>query len=145
MNNNKDKCLYLSSMYYLTNILGRDDENEGTKAIAKRISGLSDREVDIIRIQLKEETFGNIKYFTESVGDILKLSNMKIDIFLEKWMYIYGTGTIFALELYPSFTTLITDAYVGCYINNQKSIEKIAGRNMVDFTKTVLRIGDEAV
>ena len=42
-------------------------------------------------------------------------------------MYIYGTGTVFALELLPSFSNMLTDAYVGAYINNQKTIEKIAG------------------
>ena len=33
------------------------------------------------------------------------------------------------------------DAYVGAYINNQKTIEKVAGPSMIEFTKTMLEIG----
>ena len=57
-------------------------------------------------------------------------------------MYIYGIGTAFALEFFPAFSAMLTDAYVGCYINNQKTIEKIVGRDMTEYTKTILRIGD---
>ena len=60
-------------------------------------------------------------------------------------MYKYGPGTVFALELFPAFATMLTDAYVGAYINNQKSIEKIAGPSMVEFTKALLSIGAESV
>ena len=60
-------------------------------------------------------------------------------------MFVYGTGTVFALELLPSFSNMLTDAYIGAYINNQKTIEKIAGTGMVEFTKTILTIGAESV
>ena len=145
MSNARAKCLYLSSMYYLTNILGKDFDNEGSKAIAQRISGLSDREEDIIKYQLDNSSFLNIKYFIETVADVLKLDKLSLDLFIEKWMWLYGPATVFSLELYPSFSSMITDAYVGCYINNQKTIEKITSKNMVDFTKTVLRIGADSI
>ena len=145
VSNARAKCLYLSSMYYLTNILGKDFDNEGSKAISQRISGLSDREEDIIKYQLDSSSFLNIKYFVEAVANILKLDKLTLDLFIEKWMWLYGPSTVFSLELYPSFASMITDAYVGCYINNQKTIEKITGKNMVEFTKTILRIGADSV
>ena len=60
-------------------------------------------------------------------------------------MFLYGVSTVFALELFPAFSTMMTDCYVGAYVNNQKTIEKIAGSSMVEFSKTVLRIGAESV
>ena len=141
----KAKCLYLSAMYYLANLLGKDFDNDSVSSIAKRISGLSDREIDIIKIQFEDNSFMNIKFFVETVAKVLKLDKLTLDIVVEKWMYLYGTGTVFGLELYPSFASMITDAYVGCYINNQKTIEKITGRSMVDFTKTILPIGADVV
>ena len=57
-------------------------------------------------------------------------------------MQFYGTGTVFALEFFPAFSAMLTDAYVGGYINNQLTIEKIAGQSMVKFTKQILQIGD---
>lgn len=142
---NKDKCKYMAAMYYLVNLLGLDPNAEATKALAKRTANISDREADIINLSMKPESFQNIKFFVESVSDVLHLSKLTLDTIVEKWMYIYGTGTVFALELFPAFSSMITDAYVGAYINNQKTIEKVAGTGMVEFTKVMLTIGAESV
>jgi len=140
----KNKCLYMSALYYQINILNKEI-NDGVKATCRKVSGLSEREEEIILIQLEENSLLNIKYFIDSITKILKLNKITLDIFLEKWLYLYGVGTQFALELYPAFAEMITDAYVGCYINNQKTIEKICGRNMVDFTNAIFKIGVESV
>ena len=145
MSSVKSKCLYLTSLYYLSNVLGKDYTTESCRKIAKKISGLSDRDAGIIDIQIKSESMMNIKMFVEMLSDILHISKLTLDIIVERWMTIYGTGTIFALEIFPAFATMITDAYVGAYLNNQKSIEKIAGTGMVEFTKTILAIGADAV
>lgn len=141
----KDKCKYMASMYYMINLLGCDPNSDATKSTARKIAGISEREGDIIDLSMKPEAFQNIKFFVNSVSDSLHLSKLTLDTIVEKWMYIYGTGTVFALELFPSFSTMITDAYVGAYINNQKTIEKITGTGMVEFTKTILTIGAESV
>jgi hypothetical protein len=141
----KAKCKYLAAVYYMANILGKDPISEQTINVAKKIADISEREADIIHISYKKESFLNIKFFTDLVADVLHLPKLTCDIVVEKWMWVYGTGTVFSLELLPAFSNMITDAYVGCYINNQKTIEKIAGRSMVDFTKTILAIGADAV
>ena len=141
----RNKCQYLAVLYYLGNILGRDYTTDSCRSIAKRISGLSDREAGIIDMQLKPESMMNIKYFVEACSTILRLNKLTLDVLIERWMTIYGTGTVFALELFPAFASMITDAYVGAYINNQKSIEKICGSSMVDFTKDILQIGADSV
>ena len=87
----------------------------------------------------------NIKFFVETLSDVIHTSKLTLDVVVERWMYKYGPGTVFALELFPAFATMLTDAYVGAYINNQKSIEKIAGPSMVEFTKALLSIGAESV
>lgn len=145
MPDSRTKCIYMSSMYYLANIAGKDVNMEGTYNIAKKISGISDREADIIDLQIDRSAFMNIKTFTESLSDVLKISKLTLDVIVEKWMYIYGVGTVFGLEHFPSFATMLTDAYVGAYINNQKTIEKITGREMVDFAKTIVDVGGSSV
>lgn len=145
MSSVKAKCLYLTSLYYLANILGKDYTTESCRKIAKKVSGLSDRDAGIVDIQIKPENMMNIKMFVELLASVLHISKLTLDIIVERWMTIYGTGTIFALEIFPAFASMITDAYVGAYLNNQKSIEKITGTNMVEFTKTILAIGAEAV
>ena len=141
----KNKCMYLSALYYLGNILGKDYTKDNCRAIAKKVSGLSDREAGIVDIQLKPESMLNINYFVESLSEILHFNKLTKDVVLERWMTIYGTGTQFALELFPAFASMITDAYIGAYINNQKTIEKVANTSMIEFTKTLLAIGAESV
>lgn len=141
----KGKCIYLSAMYYLSNILGKDPNMESTYTIAKNLSGISDREADMINLQISNDAFLNVKLFIESLSDVLKVSKLTLDVVVEKWMFLFGTGTVFGLEHFPSFATMITDAYVGAYINNQKTIEKIAGRPMVDFSKNIIDIGGHSV
>lgn len=145
MQSSKSKCMYLASLYYLGNLLGVDHTSDRCRGIAKKISGLSEREAGIVDIQIKAESMMNIKYFIETVSKILHLNKLTLDVVVERWMSIYGTGTIFSLEMFPVFASTITDAYVGAYINNQKAIEKICGNTMIEFTKTLLSIGAESI
>ena len=141
----KNKCMYLAALYYIGNILGKDYTSEGSKKVAQKISTLSDREAGVVDIQLNSESMLNIKYFVETVSTILHLDKLTLDVIVERWMSIYGTGTVFALEIFPAFASMLTDAYVGAYLNNQKTIEKIANTSMIEFTKTLLSIGAESV
>ena len=141
----KNKCMYLAALYYISNILGKDHTTDGARRVAMKISGLSERDAGIVDIQIKAESMINIKYFVETVASVLRLNKITLDVVVERWMSIYGTGTVFALEIFPAFASMITDAYVGAYINNQKTIEKIAGTSMTEFTKVILSIGAESV
>lgn len=134
----KSKCVYLSSLYYLSNILGKDiDEGSSGYNVAIKVSGLSAREAEMLKYDITEKSFENIDTFVRDLAATLKIK-FTTDILIERWMYIYGTGTVFALELFPAFSSMLTDAYVGTYINNQKTIEKVAKQSMVEFTKTIL-------
>ena len=70
---------------------------------------------------------------------------MKLDNFVEKWIFLYKTGTQFALELFPAFATMMTNAFHGAYINNQKTIEKVVGNTLVSYTKNVIAKGGTLV
>lgn len=135
------KCMYMSAVYYISNLLGRDYASQSTIQIAKKIAGLSDREADVINIELNENSMQNINFFIQKMADVLRINKLTLDIVVERWMTVFGTGTVFALELFPAFASMLTDAYVGAYINNQKSIEKIIGSDMTGFTKDILSIG----
>ena len=40
---------------------------------------------------------------------------------------------------------MMTNTYIGGYIDQQNSIEKIAGPSLVEFSKTILQIGASVV
>lgn len=140
----KAKCQYLCARYYLEYILQKDF-TDSLKAACRNISLMSEREEEILNLQIEDDMFRNIQTFIKGLLKVLKLPETNVELVVEKWLYLYGTGTQFALEIFPAFATMMTNCYVGCYINNQKTIEKITGRNMVDFTKGMLRIGSESV
>lgn len=141
----RNKCLYLGCLYYFDNILGIDFSTESCSRIARKISGVSEREAYIVNMDLGEGAFENIKLFIEATGKVLRLNKLTLDTFVERWMWLYGTGTIFSTELFPAFATMITDAYIGSYINNQKTIEKILGPSMIEFSKKIIDIGSNAL
>ena len=97
--------------------------------------------------QIPEDAFNDINTFINALNNILKIGTLKIDNFIEKWVYLYKSGTQFATELFPAFATMMTNAYTGSYINNQKTIEKITnnGRDMVTFVTALLQVGSESL
>ena len=107
-----------------------------------RIANIESREAQIVDIQIDQNSFANINTFVATLTTIFKLKDFSVDMLVGKWMQFFGTGTVFALEFFPAFSTMLTDAYVGGYINQQLTIEKITGQSMVKFTKQILQIGD---
>ena len=142
--NTKDKCLYLSAMYYQVGMMGKDI-TDSVKAVCRKISGLGEREEQVLLMGIEEDDFENIKFFIETIQEKLRLTSLTLDAVVDKWVWQYGTGTHYALELFTSFANMISNVYIGAYINQQKTIEKVAGRNIVDFSIALKSIGSECV
>lgn len=140
----RNKSLYLASTYYQVNLLGKDIDSKSVRTIAMKISGVSETQANIIELDFEQDSFDDIEKFIKLMADSLHVKGLTIDSFIEKWMFLYGPGTIFALELFPYFAQMISDAYIGAYINNQKTIEKVAKQNMIEFTKTLIDIGSDS-
>lgn len=147
MGNTKNKCQYLAYKYFYNNIATTFDKNheplEGftpsVRSRAIRNTEISDREAQILDNLVEDKDCIDIKAFIEALSECLKLPNLNLDNFTEKWMYLLGgPQTAFGLEYFPNFSTIITDAYTGVYLNNQKTIEKICGTSMIGYAKNVL-------
>lgn len=145
VDNVREKTLYLSSLYYQIGILLKDDTPMVYQR-AKKLSGLSDREIDLLSVKVPVSSFENIDTFITALAKVLNIEGeLKLDNFIEKWSFLYKGGTHFATELYPSFANMLIYSYIGSYIVNQKTIEKILGRSMVEFCKTLFKIGGEVL
>ena len=138
----REKIMYLSALYYQMSVL-KIPYSDTIERRAKKVSGLGDRDIQMISMQLSDNCFDNINTFINDIAKVIKADGLKLDNFIEKWMFLYHSGTQFATELYPAFSTMITNAYGGAYLNNQKLIEKICGKSMVEYTATLLRLGSE--
>lgn len=141
----KSKCQYLCCMYFVRNLLCRNFDTN-MKRVAGRICGLSEREQDMIIAGVDEEDdFINIKFFIDCISGSIKAPSLKIDNIADKWMFLYGSNTPFAMEYFPAFSAMLTDAYTGAYMNNQKTIEKVIGNVLVSYTKSVIEKGSVLV
>lgn len=140
----KNKCQFLACMYFTQNIMGRtfDDSH---RHLAGKIVDISEREQDMIMVQCDDDDFTNIKTFADKLADLLKVPNLKVDNIVDKWMYLYGVDTVFALEYYPALSAMLTNAYIGAYMNNQKTIEKVVGNTLVSYTKDIIAKGGSLV
>lgn len=138
----REKVLYLSAMYYQINIL-RKDPTESADNRAKKVSGLSVRDIEMLNILLDGDTYKDIFHFIQNISKVIRAEGLKLDNFVEKWIFVFGSGTQFALELYPAFSSLVTNAYCGAYLNNQKVIEKILGRTLVEYSVALLQLGSD--
>lgn len=150
----KTKVLYLSAMYFLEGIMGFDESK--SQPIAKKIAEISDREASMLNILMdksirtrgvsKEDAnpFENIKTFVEALREVMhfKKEIITVDIILERWMALYGVGTVLALEYFPALSAMMTDAYIGGYLNNQRTIETVCKVDMVEYSKECLSLID---
>lgn len=138
---------YMAALYYQINLLGKDYSKnyDSIKATAMRIADIDNKDAQIVDIMLEDSDFLDINHFIDGLNRIFKFKDLTYSIILDKWMQAFGTGTIFALEFFPAFSMMLTNTYVGGYIDQQLSIEKVTGQSMVKFVKTILEIGARTV
>lgn len=143
VDNIRPKMMYISSIYYQVGmLLNSNTPTVQQKAI--KISQLSQREADVINTIVLPDDYKNIDTFVKAIAKLLKIDSLlKVENFVDKWILLYGSGTQFASEIYTAFANLLINAYVGAYINNQKQIEKIAGRSMVEYCNALFKIGGD--
>jgi len=136
-------CKYFAAKYFLINIMGKEKGAPTVKSTAIKVADIGDARAGVIDMYEDENTYLNIKEFILFLAKTLKLTKLQLDAFINKWIFLYGNGTHFGLELFPSFSSIVTDAYSNSYINNQKTIEKLVGDYLVEFTRSIFALGEE--
>lgn len=143
----KYRVEYAAAIYYQVNILGKDfnKNRDSILANAIRISNIDKQDSKLVDVMFEAKDFVNINAFIEALASVFKFTDLNISIIVDRWMKAFGTGTVFALEYFPAFSAMLTDTYIGGYINQQLTIEKITANSMVKFSKTILQIGGSVV
>ena len=143
VDNVRERTKYISALYYQCGLLCKDF-TDSVRVRARKLSGLSEREADIVETLMGPDPFKDIDTFIKSLAKVLRIDGqLRLDNFIEKWVFIFGSGTQYGTELYPCFASILTNAYVGAYINNQKTIEKVLGKTLVEFTNALFKVGSE--
>lgn len=137
--NSKDKISYLVGLFYLHNMLGKDLDNY-TKNIAAKVAKLPLTYLNAMDMFIEDDIFNNIDDFVTFISETFKLKGFTTEVFVSKWAYLYGNGSQYACELFTSMSVLISNAFCGAYVSNQRQIERVCGQSMVRFCNALLRI-----
>ena len=129
--------MYLSAEYFLYNHLKLTDEDR-IHEVAMKVADITESQQNIFNIVSEGKDLKTLPGFVDTVKTIFKMNKLTLSLVIEKWMFLYGAATVLSLEFLPSFLTMITDAYSGVYLNNQKSIEKILAKDLVELGKMLI-------
>lgn len=138
-----NRCMYLASQYFLTNIIGSNNPNYVYKHntdISKQVARISTREAELIDMYVESDSYKNIDTFIQTLKESTKLSKLTTEAVISAWVKMYTPSTLFALEYFPAFSGMLTNAYFGAYLNNQSTIEKVTNRGLPEFVKAVLAL-----
>ena len=139
----KNRVNFLACMYFQVNLLSKAI-NDTTIASCIKTSGCTENDARWAMAIIKESDFNDIDAFVKALTK-LGFNDLKTSAVVAMWMKAFGTGTTMALEFFPTLSAMLTDTYVGGYLNQQLSIEKIVDKTVIDFTKQILTIGASVV
>jgi len=137
---NRSKIAYLSALYFMINILGKDDD-QYTQQVAAKLAGLDQSLTKAYSLYYERGDLDNINTFISLIERTFKLKGLNTEVFSSRWDTNCGRGTIFATELFTAFTNMMIGAYCGAYVVNQKSIEKQCSSSMVKLCEAIMRLG----
>jgi len=140
-NENREKICYLVGVYYLFNMVQKDLKT--AEALSASINGIDQRTANAYRYYYEEEHMKDIDTFINHMTSTFNMKGLTTDIFVNRWLTMFGNGSMYGVELMPAFLTTLTNAYSGAYINRQNMIENMCGRSMVTLSETLLRVGAE--
>ena len=138
---NRQKILYLAALYFLIRVMGKDDD-QYTENLAAKIAGVASNNVKPFSLYYNATVdFININTFIEMLAKTFKLKGLTTEVFIGKWIYICGTGTQFAPELFTAFSNMMIAAYCGTNIVNHRSIENQTASSMIKFADAIKKLG----
>lgn len=126
------KVIYLSSKFYMINILGLKDSDMISNYAFKNCANgnqFSIAEADDI---FPQEGYTNLETFINGLKTIelnLGMKDLTVRGYLESYINMYDSSNLLSLECFPYFMYNILSVIDGGYINNQYVLEGIVGDN----------------
>ena len=136
----RNKIEYLIGLFFLNNLMGKELDNY-SKNIAAKIAKVAPNDIKSYELYYDPEDFENIDTFITLLTETFKLKGFTTEVFITRWMYHFGKGTEYAIDLFTSFCSMITSAYCGAYVVHQKTIEKCCDRSMVKLVNCIMEAG----
>lgn len=126
--NREDTLLFLAAKFYLKNVIGvQNDELVFNIALRSCKAGnpILLKEADVV---VPEEAYKDLGSFLETIKDDklnLGLSGLTARGFMESYISLYGSGTVFGLEMFPYFLYVVNAGLNSRGLVNNYALEDI--------------------
>ena len=138
---NRTKIDYLAALYFMINLLDKDDD-QYTHQIAAKLTKLDQSLTKSYSLYYEKEDLANIDSFITLLTNTFKLKGLNTEVFMNRWMENCGLGTQFSVELFQCFCNMMIGSYCGAYIVKQKAIDNQCGVSEVKLCEAILKLGD---
>ena len=140
----RNKIRYLVGLFFMSNLMGKDIDNY-VKNTAAKIAKITPKEITQYELYYDKADLENIDTFISMIAETFKLKELTTEVFITRWIFHFGRGTEYGIDLFTSFCNMINAAYCGAYVVNQKQIEKSCKRSMVTLTTEIMGLASSSL
>ncbi len=131
-----DTILYLSGMFFLVNMLGRDEESLQTSNKSYALANCNQANklvIDDYISKFQTEDFKDIDTFLQAIAKYIPgMETLDTRQFVSNYISQYGPSMLLGIEYLPYFFGNLGYVLVGSYLNNQPVIETTVGAQTID-------------
>lgn len=127
-----DTVLYCIYKFYFLNVLGYEYSTEEMNTKCINLTETNNRKmVRDIDNYISDENYRSLKSFIEALATHIPVcKKLTLSGFIGSFTALYGTGSIFAIEFFPTLLTLVIFVVEGSYLTiNTASVEKVIDKS----------------
>ncbi|MGL6099439.1 MAG: hypothetical protein ACRC0G_07425 [Fusobacteriaceae bacterium] len=125
---NLEKVLYCVHKFYYLNVLGFKDSTENINSTCMKMTEtINSKIVSDIDNYVTDKDYATLKTFLEALAtNIPVCAKLTQSGFMNSWVSMYGSGSVFAIEFLPAYLTIIDYVMTGSYLTiNTGTVERI--------------------
>jgi hypothetical protein len=130
--NKMHKVLFLTSKFYMINILGLQDNESVFNYSIKNCLNANPYSIKEVNEQFKAEDYEDLSKFILALSNSnngLGFKDLTVRSYLESFINMYDASALLSLESFPYFLYNVISVLNGAYINNQYAMEDIVERH----------------
>lgn len=133
-----EKVLYCIHKFYYLNVLGYANTTENINAVCMKMTDtINSRLVSDIDNYITDKDYATLKTFLDALAaNIPVCSKLTQSGFMNAWVSMYGTGSVFAIEFLPSYLTLVDYVMTGSYLTiSTNTVERVIDKQAAEVYK----------